>query len=141
MQPTQDKLTELLESHGVKPTQQRLHIAGVLFERRQHLSADDLLARVKAAGVNVSKATVYNTLGLFAEKGLVRTVIVDPNRVFYDSNVAPHHHFFDTSTGELTDFHMADIPVGDLPGIPEGRRVEGVDVIVRIRPDTPPDPD
>jgi Fur family iron response transcriptional regulator len=76
---------------------------------------------------------VYNTLGLLAEKGLVREVIADPTKVFYDPNTAPHHHFYDVSTGELRDIDASQVQVSGLPPIPEGAVLEGVDVIVRYR--------
>ena len=62
-----------------------------------------------------SKATVYNTLGLFAKKGLVREVIVDPSKIFYDSNVSRHFHFFNTDTGMLTDIPVDAIHIDKLP--------------------------
>lgn len=141
MESKPDDLSKLLRDRGITPTQQRLEIAELLFARRQHLSADQVLGRINAAGGNVSKATVYNTLGLFADKGLIRTVIADSTRVFYDSNTRPHHHFYDTDTGRLTDIEMDDVHLHQLPDVPAGREVEGVDIIVRLRPTTPPDND
>ncbi len=81
----------------------------------------------------VSKATVYNTLGLLAEKGVVREVIADPTRIFYDPNTQPHHHFFDVVSGNLTDISADQIHVSNLPPLPPGAELEGVDVIVRLR--------
>lgn len=133
MASKRDNLNQLLRDRGITPTQQRLEIAELLFSRRQHLSADQVLGRINAAGGNVSKATVYNTLGLFADKGLIRTVIADSTRVFYDSNTRPHHHFYDIDTGQLTDMEMDDVQLHQLPDVPAGREVEGVDIIVRLR--------
>ena len=81
----------------------------------------------------VSKATVYNTLGLFARRGLVRKVRVDPSRVFYDSNPREHHHFYDLRTGELIDIDKERIEIGDFPDLPAGARIVGIDVLVRIQ--------
>jgi Fur family transcriptional regulator, iron response regulator len=128
-----DPLAEFLESRGVKPTRQRLDIAQVLFACHQHLCAEQILALVNADGRELSKATVYNTLKLFVEKRLVREVIVDPEKVFYDSNTDPHHHLFDTGTGEIIDIDAAGIKVVGLPDLPDGMVSEGVDVIVRMR--------
>ncbi|MCW8987842.1 MAG: transcriptional repressor, partial [Gammaproteobacteria bacterium] len=80
-----------------------------------------------------SKATIYNTLGLFAKKGLVKEVIVDPSKVFYDSNVSRHFHFFNTDTGILTDIPDGAINVDHLPESPEGTVSTGLEVIVRIK--------
>ncbi|OOG23984.1 transcriptional repressor [Thioalkalivibrio denitrificans] len=122
-----------LREHGITPTQQRVEIAGVLFDRHQHVSADQVLARVNARDAAVSKATVYNTLGLFAEKGLIRQVIVDPARVFYDSNLEPHHHLFHMDTGALEDIPLSKMDVTGLPDLPSGMDVAGVDVVIRVR--------
>jgi len=130
---SRDKVIQLLRSHGVTPTRQRVEIAHALFSRCEHLSADRILAIVNDRNSKSSKATVYNTLKLFLEKKLVREVIVDPSRVFYDPNTAPHHHFYNVDTGELTDIDEAAIRIADLPPLPRGMAVAGVDVIVRIR--------
>ncbi len=76
---------------------------------------------------------MYNTLSLFVEKGLIRQVMADPNKTFYDSNPAPHHHFYDASTGELTDIDATNVKVSGLPPLPEGTTMEAVDVVVRLR--------
>jgi Fur family iron response transcriptional regulator len=122
-----------LQAYGILPTQQRLQIARVLFTRDQHLSADRVLELVNAAGHRVSKATVYNTLGLFADKGILREVIVDPSRVFYDTNSSSHHHFYNVDTGELSDIEAGEIPVEQLPEAPEGTTIDGVEVVIRLR--------
>ena len=122
-----------LRRHDVTPTNQRIEIARVLFARCVHLSADDVFRLVNDAPQRVSKATVYNTLSLFVEKGLIRRVMADPSKTFYDSNPAPHHHFYDVSTGELTDIDATNVKVSGLPPLPEGTTMEGVDVVVRLR--------
>jgi len=128
-----DHVEELLRQHGILPTQQRLLIAGVLLERRQHLSADQVMHLVNGEHHLVSKATVYNTLGLFASNGLIREVIVDPARVFYDSNTGSHHHFYNIDTGELTDIDSDSMEITTLPDMPAGTVAAGVDIIIRVR--------
>ncbi len=128
-----DGLDALLLAHGITPTPQRLKLAAILLARPQHLSAERLLQLANREDPAVSKATVYNTLGLFARRGLVREVVVDPAKVFYDSNPAPHHHFYDSSTGELTDIDRERIEIVGIPDLPPGASIEGIDVIVRIR--------
>jgi Fur family iron response transcriptional regulator len=131
---TQEEIAALLRTHAINPTSQRVEIAQALFFRGEHLSAEEIFALVNSESARVSKATVYNTLGLFSERGLIREVVADPTRVFYDPNTAPHHHFYDTSTGKLMDIPVEDVQVGTLPALPEGMRLEGVDVIVRVCP-------
>ena len=123
-----------LKKHGVIPTPQRLEIAEVLFRRPQHMSADQILAAVNRGEANkVSKATIYNTLKLFSDKGLVREVIVDPARVFYDSTTGSHHHIYNVDSGELQDIPSHEVAFSKLPALPEGMQPDGIEVIMRVR--------
>jgi Fur family transcriptional regulator, iron response regulator len=130
-------LIALLRRHGIAPTHQRLEIAQVLFGRCQHLAADQILAMVNERHAETSKATVYNTLNLFRDRGLIREVIVDPKRVFYDPNIEPHHHLYNIDTGEITDIAADALSVSGMPELPPGMVTEGVDIIVRVRTGTP----
>jgi Fur family transcriptional regulator, iron response regulator len=76
---------------------------------------------------------VYNALALFVERGLIRQVVADPTKIFYDSNTAAHHHFFDVDSGQLTDIDTAEVKVSGLPALPMGVMLEGVDVVIRVR--------
>jgi len=126
---------EQLREAGITPTQQRVQIAEILFAQPQHLSADQILAVVNSNGPIASKATIYNTLGLFARKGLVREVIVDPSKVFYDSNTSEHHHFYNLDSGQLTDIDAGEVMISSLPDLPANTQAAGVDIIFRIRED------
>ena len=128
-----ERAAKTLESRGITPTPQRIEIARILLAKPQHLSAEQVLCVLKKGDLSVSKATVYNSLGLFAEKGLVREVIVDPSKVFYDSNCSDHHHFYDVESCTLTDIDAQDVDIGCLPDVPDGKIVDRVDVIVRVR--------
>ena len=122
-----------LVAHGIQPTAQRVDIAGVLLSASQHLSAEQILERLGRAGAAGSKATVYNTLALLAERGLIRELTVDSTRVFYDSNVAPHHHFYNVDDGSIVDVDAAELPLVKLPAPPAGAEIVGVDVVIRVR--------
>ena len=126
-------MVELLTQHDIVPTQQRVEIARWLFSRPQHLCAEQLIGLLAEAHSTVSKATVYNTLGLFAGKGLVREVIVDPSRVFYDTTIRDHYHFYDLDSGTLTDIPEDELMIVDLPSPPPGCEIAGIDVVVRVR--------
>lgn len=128
-----DALHGLLETAGVRCTQQRLLLADLMLSRKQHLSADQIFALANCGDQLVSKATVYNTLNLFARLGLVREVIVDPQRVFYDSNVSDHYHLYNEDNGSLTDVDAGSVEVRGLPELPADTEVQGIEVIVRIR--------
>ena len=122
-----------LGAHNVIPTPQRVMVGQILFAGPQHLSADQILKAIQATGSEVSKATVYNTLNLFVERGLARQVNVDPTRACYDSTTEPHHHFYNVDTRELKDIPESEIELKELPELPSGTRVDGVQVVVRVR--------
>ena len=131
---TREYLADKLRLHGINPTRQRIEIAHALFSRCEHLSADQILAIVNERHSESSKATVYNSLNLFLEKKLIREVIVDPNKVFYDPNTSPHYHLYDVESGKLTDIDAAAIRVSGLPTLPAGMVTEGMDIVIRVRP-------
>ena len=126
-------ITRRLKRHGVAATPQRVEIARILLDRPQHLSAEQILERLRGKGSAVSKATVYNTMHLFAEKGLIREVNVDPSRTFFDSTTRPHHHFYNVDTGELSDIPDDHVGLKHLPLLPEGTDLDSVEVLVRVR--------
>lgn len=130
---TRDEAVSLLAGCGVLPTAQRVDIAMLTLARPQHLSAEQIIAAIKANGLRISKATVYNTLNLFRERGLLRTVDVDPTRQFYDSSTAAHHHFYNVDTGELTDIPLESVMLTVGTALPPGTEHAGVDVVVRVR--------
>ena len=129
---TKREVVKLLTTHGITPTQQRIVIGQVMLTKPQHMSADQILEKVNAQANNVSKATVYNTLGLFTAKGLLREVIVDSTKVFYDSNTLPHHHFYNVDTGTLHDIDANLLAISELPEPPDSARIKDINVIVRV---------
>lgn len=126
-------ILNLFDKHGILSTPQRVEVAEILLARPQHLSAEQIIDTLRDAGSRVSKATVYNTLNLFGEKGIVREVMVDPVRKFYDSTTHPHHHFYNVDTGELADIRPDQVNFQELPAIPEGTTQESVEVLIRVR--------
>ena len=121
---------------GILSTPQRIEIANIFLEKPQHLSADQIIERLRESGSRVSKATVYNTLNLFSDRGLLRECVVDPERRFYDSRTSPHHHFYNVETGELTDIPADSIRFEALPDMPADSRLESVDVVIKVRRDS-----
>ena len=126
-------IIQKLKSCGVLPTPQRVEVASVLLNRPQHLSADQIIERLKENGSRVSKATVYNTLHLFGSKGLIKELNVDPSRKFYDSTTHAHHHFYHVDSGKLSDIDNDEVSIMGLPPLPDGTEQESVEVLVRIR--------
>ena len=125
-------VVSLLQHHKISPTRQRVEIAEFLFQRAQHLSAEKILDGVTQAGNRVSRATVYNTMGLFASKGVVREVLIERERVFYDSNTDVHQHLYNVDTGELTDVYDAQVDLVLAPELPEGLKIVDTDVVFRV---------
>lgn len=123
----------MLIERGILVTTQRRLIAEVLFARNQHVTAEQLYDLVKKSGSRVSKATVYNTLGLFAEKGLVREIFINASRTFYDSNTRRHHHFYNVDTGDLIDMKERLVPLFLHSDLPQGTAMDAVDLVVRVR--------
>src|SRR5882672_1393547 len=129
-----ESIAQLLRRQGITPTHQRMEIAHVLFTKREHLAADQILKWVNSRYAETSKATVYNTLKLFLERKLIRELVVDPAKIVYDPNTEPHHHLYDVVTGRLTDVPADNIRVVGLPALPQGTVADGVDIIIRTRP-------
>jgi len=132
MKTGRSKVERKLLDHGIKPTPQRMEIGMVLLPKPRHMSADQILKSLRDAGNPISKATVYNTLNLFSRCGVVREVAIDPAHLVYDSTVRPHHHFFNSDTGELTDIDSPNLSISGLPALPAGMAQESVDLIIRI---------
>ena len=134
-----DEIAQLLRNHGIQPTSQRVEIAHVLFETEEdaldhHLSADEVLERVNADYHRCSKATVYNTLRLYEEKGLIRDVVVSANKVFFDPNTEPHHHLYNEADGTLQDIPAEDVNVQALmPTLPADVSGSDLDIVIRVR--------
>src|SRR5215472_7323889 len=118
---------------GIRPTGQRVRIAALLLSAPQHLSAEQILDSLRSSGARVSKATVYNTLNLFAERGLIRQLSVDGSRAWFDSNVDAHYHFHDTASGALIDVPVPEVEFSRLPAPPPGTEVAGIDLVIRLR--------
>lgn len=118
---------------GIQATPQRIEIAEILLEKLQHLSADQIIEQLRARKSRVSKATVYNTLNLFGERGLVTEITVDPQRRYYDSNTDNHHHFYNIDTGQLTDIPRGAIRISHIPDCPDGGSLESLEVLVKFR--------
>ena len=105
----------------------------MLLKAPTHMTAEQILVTLRQTGERVSKATVYNTLKVLAQSGLVRQIHLDPERSVYDSTRVPHHHFHDLETGELRDIRPDEIAFSRFPELPEGMEAEAVEVVIRLR--------
>ncbi|MDQ7990780.1 MAG: transcriptional repressor [Candidatus Dactylopiibacterium sp.] len=130
---TPEAASALLRGAGIPVTRQRVQIACAFLGAPAHLTAEQLVARMREQAPGLARATVYNTLGLFVAHGLVREIIVDGGSVIYDSNTAPHFHYYDSRSGELGDLPAEALRVSGMPQLPPHLELEAVDVIVRVR--------
>ncbi|MDI1428354.1 MULTISPECIES: Fur family transcriptional regulator [Polyangium] len=121
---------ELLERHGVLPSAQRLAIAQYVLRTDEHPSADQVFAKVQRALPMVSRATVYNTLNLFVDKGLLRAHVLAEGKVVFDPNLEPHHHFIDEETGAIHDVPWSALAVSNVDAL-EGFDVHEYQVVLR----------
>ena len=126
------EVVTMLQHFKISPTRQRVEIAEFLFQRAQHLSAEKILDGVTSEGKRVSRATVYNTMGLFSSKGVVREILIDRERVFYDSNTQVHQHLYNVDTGELTDIYGPEVDMVSAPELPEGLKIIDTDIVYKV---------
>ena len=124
-----------LREAGLRPTRQRNELADLLFkEGNRHLTAETLHAEAVSKGIRVSLATVYNTLHQFTHAGLLRQVMVDATRSYFDTNTVEHHHFYYEDEGMLSDIPGSEmVAVENVPHAPDGTKVSRVDVVVRLK--------
>ena len=122
-----------LREAGLRPTKPRMLLAGVLFgSGDRHVTAEQLHRESVTAGITVSLATIYNTLNIFTEAGLLREVAVEGHKSYFDTNTSNHYHYYLEDEGRLMDIDSEDMVVNGLPAAPEGTRVSRVDIIVRL---------
>ena len=127
-------LTAVLRMAGLRPTRQRVALAELLFAgEHRHVSAEELHGEANASRVNVSLATVYNTLHQFQEAGLLREVAVDASRSYFDTDTSDHHHFYIEDEQRVVDIPTSSIVIKGLPEPPAGMVVTHVDVVVRVK--------
>ena len=128
------KVVDRLRRVGLRPTRQRVELAGILFKGQdRHVTAESLHEDVTGLGLKISLATVYNTLHQFTHAGLLRQVVVDAARGYFDTNTGDHQHFFLEDDGTLIDIPGQDISVSGVPVPPAGMTVDRVDVVVRVK--------
>ncbi|WP_137156919.1 iron response transcriptional regulator IrrA [Rhizobium sp. FKL33] len=126
-----------LRDAGLRPTRQRVALASLLYAKGdRHLTVEELHAEAQDAGIDVSLATVYNTLHQFTEARMIRVLAVEGSRTYFDTNVSDHHHFFVEGRNEVLDIPQNNISINNLPAPPEGMEIAHVDVVIRLREKT-----
>lgn len=127
-----EKIVERLRGSGIQPSAQRVAVAEYVLSTDDHPSAEQVHRRVRESFPMISRATVYNTLNLFADKGLLRQLVLAEGRVVFDPNIAPHHHFIDEQTGEILDVPWSALEVSRLDAL-EDFEISEYQVVIRGR--------
>ncbi len=123
-----------LKAAGLRPTRQRMALAKLLFDGGdRHVTAEQLHEQALDAAMRVSLATVYNALHQFTSAGMLREVVVESGRAYFDTNTSDHHHFYHVADGKLEDIAGDRLAVATLPPPPAGTSIERVDVIIRVK--------
>lgn len=129
------QISDMIRGAGLRPTKQRLALGRFLWidVPNQHVTAESLHQKTQEEGDTVSLATVYNTLHQFNEAGLIREIVIDSQRSYFDTHVEHHHHFYCEDTGALIDIPKDAVDVSKIPTPPEGAEITDVDVVIRLR--------
>ncbi|MDG1997187.1 MAG: Fur family transcriptional regulator [Emcibacteraceae bacterium] len=127
------KALKCLQDVGIRPTRQRLALAKILFDGdNRHVTAEALYNEVSGTGAKVSLATIYNTLHQFMDAGLLKEVMIDSNRKYFDTNITDHHHIFMSEDELLVDLPLGELTLSTLPSVPKGKKISSINVVVHM---------
>ena len=127
------KYENIYRDLNVTPTKQRLDLAKLIFAKKQHFTASDLISLADKNGLNISMATVYNTLSLLEDKGMLKTINIDNELKFYDTNLENHHHLYNTTMSTLTDIAHDRVAFAELPELPKTLEIESTELLIKVK--------
>ena len=127
------KYENIYRALNVTPTKQRVDLAQLIFAKKQHFTASDLISLANKNGLNISMATVYNTLSLLEDKGMLKTINIDNELKFYDTNLENHHHFYNTTMSTLTDIAHDRVTFAELPELPKNLEIESTELLIKVK--------
>ena len=127
------KYENIYRDLNVTPTKQRLDLAKLIFAKKQHFTASDLISLANKNGLNISMATVYNTLSLLEDKGMLKTINIDNELKFYDTNLENHHHLYNTTMSTLTDIAHDRVTFSELPELPKTLEIESAELLIKVK--------
>ena len=127
------KYENIYRDLNVTPTKQRLDLAKLIFAKKQHFTASDLISLANKNGLNISMATVYNTLSLLEDKGMLKTINIDNELKFYDTNLESHHHLYNTTMSTLTDIAHDRVLFAELPELPKTLEIESTQLLIKVK--------
>lgn len=118
---------------NVTPTKQRVDLAKLIFSKKQHFTATDLISIADKKNLNISMATIYNTLSLLETKGMLKTINIENDLKFYDTNLDNHHHLYNTTMSTLTDIDHDQVVFSDFPELPKNLQIESTEVLIKVK--------
>ena len=127
------KYENIYRALNVTPTKQRVDLAQLIFAKKQHFTASDLISLADKNGLNISMATVYNTLSLLEDKGMLKTINIDNELKFYDTNLENHHHLYNTTMSTLTDIAHDRVTFSELPELPKTLEIESAELLIKVK--------
>jgi len=128
-----NRAMKMLRKTPLKGTSQRLALLKIIFKDGDaHYTAEDILKKVQEKSLNISLATIYNTLNSFKDFGLLRAIKTSSDRIFFDTNISHHHHFYCQDTDKLIDINSSKIVISKLPSLPQGKKISSVNVVVNL---------
>ena len=127
------KYENIYRALNVTPTKQRVDLAQLIFAKKQHFTAADLISLADKNRLNISMATVYNTLSLLDDKGMLKTINIDNELKFYDTNLENHHHLYNTTMSTLTDIAHDRVTFAELPELPKTLEIESTELLIKVK--------
>ena len=129
----ENKYEKIYRELNVTPTKQRVDLAKLIFSKKQHFTAADLISVADKKSLNISMATIYNTLSLLESKGMLKTINIENDLKFYDTNLDNHHHLYNTTMSTLTDIDHDQVVFSDFPELPKNLQIESTEVLIKVK--------
>ena len=129
----ENKYETIYRELNVTPTKQRVDLAKLIFSKKQHFTAADLISVADKKNLNISMATIYNTLSLLESKGMLKTINIENDLKFYDTNLENHHHLYNTTMSTLTDIDHDQVVFSDFPELPKNLQIESTEVLIKVK--------
>ena len=127
------KAFKMLEASHLKITEQRVAMVNLLFKNgAAHFTADDIYEEVSKKKIKISLATIYNCLNQFKDLGIIKAIKVSSDKIYFDTNLEDHHHFFCMKSSRLIDVETDEVKISKLPELPKGKKFKSVEVIINI---------
>ena len=127
------KALEMLQASPLKVTEQRIAMVNLLFKNgAAHFTVDDIYEEVSKKKIKISLATIYNCLNQFKEFGMIKAIKISSDKIYFDTNLEDHHHFFCIKSSRLIDVETNKVKISKLPKLPRGKKLKSIEVIINI---------